>query len=581
VSTASTKSNRKTQNARTGARAASPPVDATPPADISESAWWIAAVSILLIAAFLRLYDLPLVPFHHDEGVNGNFLVQLVRDGYYHYNPENYHGPALYYFAAMIPWAVRLLFGQAGQNTYGLTTFNARLVPALFGLATIWLVLLLRRRLGTVGTLAAALLLAISPGAVYLSRYFIHESQFLFFTLAIVVAALKYYEESSPVYLVLAAASLALLFATKETWIISVGVLAIALVTTHVYVWFWRSLAQKRARGRSAQPALSLISVEETVVRLGGLTNIITWSVVALAVLVSVGILFYSSFFTNWQGVTDSVKAFTVWSKTGQEAHVHPATTYLIKWLPFQEAPLLVIGAIGAALALWKPKNPFALFCGLWAVGIIAAYSLIRYKTPWLMLSFLAPLALIAGYAVEWLYQLIRNQDISRTVGIATVLVVWCVASGLVPNLALASYDRPYNWKTVVPLYQMVDLNFLNYDNDNEYYVYVYAHTRRDLLKLIDDINLVAQHGGTGADTGITIVSPDYWPLPWYFRDYKRVGYFGHMSATTEPVVIASQNQRAEVQAAMGDRYRQINSSFALRPGVDLLLFVRRDVAEP
>ena len=36
--------------------------------------------------------------------MNGNFLVRLVRDGYYHYDPANYHGPTLYYFAAVVAW---------------------------------------------------------------------------------------------------------------------------------------------------------------------------------------------------------------------------------------------------------------------------------------------------------------------------------------------------------------------------------------------------------------------------------------------------------------------------------------------
>jgi hypothetical protein len=39
-----------------------------------------------------------------------------------------------------------------------------------------------------------------------------------------------------------------------------------------------------------------------------------------------------------------------------------------------------------------KPKNSFALFCALWAFGLIAAYSLIPYKTPWLVLNFVVPL---------------------------------------------------------------------------------------------------------------------------------------------------------------------------------------------
>ena len=36
-----------------------------------------------------------------------------------------------------------------------------------------------------------------------------------------------------------------------------------------------------------------------------------------------------------------------------------------------------------------------------------------------------------------------------------------------------------------------------------------------------------AARAGTGLDTGVVIVSPDYWPLPWYLRDYPRAGFFG------------------------------------------------------
>src|SRR2546430_1925562 len=42
--------------------------------------------------------------------------------------------------------------------------------------------------------LAGAAVLAVSPGMVYNSRYFIHEMLFVFFTLGIVVAALRFYE---------------------------------------------------------------------------------------------------------------------------------------------------------------------------------------------------------------------------------------------------------------------------------------------------------------------------------------------------------------------------------------------------
>src|SRR6476660_7660392 len=189
MGTASTKSrNRKRNNPPVAVQesGAATVVDS----EISERTWRYASVSILFVAAFLRLYDLNLVPLHHDEGVNGNFLVRLVREGFYHYDPANYHGPTLYYFAAVVAWILRPFVGAEAS----LSTTGIRLVPALFGLATIALFFTLRRNLGTIATLSAAFLLAVSPGAVYLSRYFIHETLFVFFTVGIVVALLKYSE---------------------------------------------------------------------------------------------------------------------------------------------------------------------------------------------------------------------------------------------------------------------------------------------------------------------------------------------------------------------------------------------------
>ncbi|MCA1605734.1 MAG: TIGR03663 family protein, partial [Acidobacteria bacterium] len=298
MGTASTKSRSPKQQA---SRAQPQTPEAPAEAAISERTWLLSCAAILLIAAFLRLYDLNLVPLHHDEGVNGNFLVRLVREGAYQYDPQNYHGPTLYYFAAFFPWILRLLFGPNARDNYGLTTFAIRFVPAFFGVATIALILTLRRNLGMIATLGAAVLLAISPGAVYLSRYFIHETLFVFFTLGIVVASLKYFESSRPVYLILAAPSAALLFATKETAVISVAVLGIALVLTLIYRSFWaRSLGagraerKKKGRGRVNAEGDNRSFVE----RAGGPGTLTMWLVVALIVFIAVNVLFYSSFFT-------------------------------------------------------------------------------------------------------------------------------------------------------------------------------------------------------------------------------------------------------------------------------------------
>jgi uncharacterized protein (TIGR03663 family) len=592
VGTASTKS--RNRNQRVAPQSASKkrtedhgPAE-SPRVEVSELTWLVAVGAILLIAAVLRFYNLDLVPLHHDEGVNGNFLVRLVRDGYYHYDPANYHGPTLYYLSALFPWVLRVLFGVHAQNTYGLTTTAIRFVPALFGLGTIGLIFSLRRNLGTLATLAAAGLLAVSPGAVYLSRYFIHETLFVFFTLAIVVTALKYFESGRPKFLILAAAAAAMLFATKETAIISAVVLVLALLLTRVFYLIW-----------DGGPGNFAGFME----RVGGPTNLTVWILAAIAVFVLVNVLFYSSFFSNYpKGVWDSLETFKFWSKTGKEAHVHPLITY-VWWLFLQESPLLILGAVGAILAILKPVKSFALFAVLWAFGLIAAYSLIAYKTPWLCLNFIVPLALISGHAVEQLFVELAEWELSTRVRAAVVAGVLLLALGPLAGFARA-FDKavsnnlqtglfpalmantPHR-KTFIPGYQTIDLNFYNYDNDDSYYVYVYAHTRRDLLKLVDEINRIAERTHQGGQTGITIVSPDYWPLPWYLRDYSRVGYHGRMVVSNEPIILASLGQMEEVETNFGDRYQKVNSglnpagSYALRPGVDLLLYTRRELMPP
>jgi uncharacterized protein (TIGR03663 family) len=549
ASTSSTKQGSKKARAKNRAAQSrysrnEPEVSLAAESDIPEKAWRIGVIAIFVIAAVLRLYDLNLVPLHHDEGVNGNFLVRLVREGAYNYDPANYHGPTLYYFAAVIPWITKVLFGNAARDNYGLTTFTIRLIPVLFGLATIGLIFLLRRRLGTVATLAGGLMLAVSPGAVYLSRYFIHETLFVFFTLGIVVAAMRFYDERNPAYIMPGAASAALLFATKETAFISVGVLIIALGMTWAYMRVMRGNTQRSTTSETVRTVID---------EMGGTTRLIMSIVFALIVFAALYLLFYSSFFTNYKGISDSLQTFEIWKKTGTEAHVHPPEMYLV-WLTRQESPLLFLGAIGAAIAVLRPRNSLALFCGLWSFGLIAAYSIIGYKTPWIVLNFVVPLALIAGYAFQAIYELDHRQW-------RLVAVILVAAVG-------------------VAVYQSIDLNFFNYDNDQPQYVYVYAHTRRSMLNLVNEVERIAKQN-SGNTTGITIVSPDYWPLPWYFRNFTRVGYYGRMAATTEPIIIANANQKGEIDTNFGHLYEQLpgpepGGTFELRPGVSLILYQRR-----
>ena len=610
MSTTFTKSNR---NKRQAAGSTGIISDGGP--EISEQTWLLSGAAILVVGAILRLYHLSLVPLHHDEGVNGNFLVTLVREGKYVYNPENYHGPTLYYFSAIVPWVTRFIGGRAFSERFGLTTFNIRLVTAVFGIATIGLVLLLRKQLGTIGALAAAALIAVSPGAVYLSRYFIHESLFVFFTLGIVVAAVKYYESGRGIYLILATISAALMVATKETWIINGPVLLIALITTIAYWALRQFLSGKQVIGESDGPILE---------RFGGPIVIATVVLVAITIFIIVNVLFYSSFFTNYpKGVRDAFQTLNLWKKRTNE-HPHPFLQYF-EWLRLMESPILLLGAVGAAIAVWRGNNRFALFAAQWGFGLLVAYSLVNYKTPWISLNFIVPIAIIAGYGLDQLYRRFGQPWVPLAlIGGAIALLVYGrmvklkdVNEGVAAGLSW-DFDFSRNWPAIVAIgllavyagyvlysrsdrnklsphfyvaaaivlvvlgYQMFQLNFRHYDD--EQYVYVYAHTRRETLAMIAEVDHVANVLKTGNDTGIAIVSREYWPLPWYFRNYTRVGYYNQIVPTNEPVIIGATNEEEQLKTAYGERYQLVNSgvangAFPLRPGVDLLLYVRKDIA--
>src|SRR5262245_12070045 len=539
-----------------------------PVTDLSNRTWYISAFTILFVGAFLRLFKLTLVPLHHDEGVNGNFLMTLVREGKYFYDPQNYHGPTLYYFSAIIPWLVRFFGGKTAGETYGLTTFNIRSVTVVFGVATIWLALTLRKRIGAIGALCAAGLIAISPGAIYLSRYFIHESLFVFFTLAIVVASLKYYETERSMYLMQASIAAALMVATKETWIMNGPVLVIALISTGIYF-------RLRARLDNGRATIAE-SWRETIDRLGGPIPVLTAALTAFAVFIVVAVLFYSSFFTNYpKGVSDAFKTLNLWRQRTHE-HEHPWWQY-VYWLLWEEGAVMVLAAIGALIAFWRANNRMAVFLALWSFGLLTAYSIAgmsvtrlfsdlinyhniteqTYKTPWICLNFIVPLALTSGYTLDVVFRKLKEFQ-QPLIFLALPFVIVSICS-----------------------YQLYQLNFVHYDDDQ--LPYVYAHTKRQLLTMVKQIESIAKKNRTEAETGIAIVSPDYWPLPWYFRNYKKVGYYSSIVPTNEPIIIGSESQKEQLEITYGDRYELLNSGFddgayPLRPGVDLLLYVRRDV---
>ena len=644
--------------------------------DLSPRAWRILAGTILLVAAALRFWHLDFVPFHHDEGVNGVFLDTLFHKGDYQYNPTNFHGPTLYYFALFTSYLNTFFLGKPGFNEIAL-----RMIPALFGIGVLTLVLSLRRHLGSWATLCATALLAISPGMVYISRYFIHEMQFVFFTLLAVVAMLRFRPRGAwwwpallsvfvagifsshavggwaqsrgmdslrltelqflllslgfcvavmmarPLgnrnWLSVAALSLALLFGSKETAPISVIVLLFSGILTWLLCDKWQpqkfplenAPAPQSSTGNEAAPQLSLAQ-PRAMQRSVAQWNLVAAVLGAFFLFWIVVAVFFSSFSRAYyhEGMANFFSAYDTWRKTGEsDFQAKPLLTYLV-WMLTIEPTIFLLGLVGIVLSLRQRRNRFAVFVALWACGIFLAYSLIPYKTPWLMINFVVPLALMSGVALQhcgaWLSRFSTAWK-SNIQGSSTRYVsqsMWSTAAALSPFLLLS-------------LVQMSYLNFIDYDNDDtvrnhdttqdpkggiiqlpkwtmkrngqdvdllpgdiKKYPYIYVHTQRGYLEMIQKVDEYARRSGLGYKMPIAVMSDEYWPLPWSLRNYG-VGYYGKIINPTNEVLIISRtdpspqyDQDAQLQQLIGDRYVRVKD-YPLRPSVTFTLWVRRDLA--
>lgn len=566
--------------------------------------WWLVCCAVITALAFvLRFAKLDIRPLHHDEGVNGFFLTKLFREGAYQYDPANYHGPDLYYLALGV------------TKIFGLNTWSIRGSVAAFGVLIVVLTFFLRNYIGKFGSLFAALFLALSPGMVFISRYFIHEILFVFFSYTLVFSILFFIErrkvgklavgwmvltllvcflpsvlnlantisggnqlalwslrvgfflieivlivfvmrmliswdDGRPIYLLLASASAVMLFATKETAFITIGTLVIACFC--VTIWK-RVYGGMNKIGEDDLSPVPLIWSNFTK-KLGNSLNRNLIIVAVVAIFIYLGILFFSSFFTYPEGVQKAFEAYALWTKTGSKDHTQNGSWAYIKWMGRVEMPIMILTVVGGLIALAKARHRFAMFTAFWAFGITLAYTLIPYKTPWLAVSFLLPMCIIAGYGIG---ELLRAADLNQK------------AIGII--LAVAA--------TGVLIYQTYDLNFVGYDDNDR--PYIYAHTKRGFLDLIERIEYYADKSGKGKDATIEIVSQDYWSMPWYLNDYKNARFFGQpVDANSAEMIVAKKSDQDGVIREKYAAHYKIAGEYPLRPGVDLYLLVRNDLAE-
>ena len=492
----------------------------------------------MLAGLALALWSLALDqrPMHNDEAVNGIKFGQLWEHGGYKYDPNEHHGPSLYYATL----ALSRLTG-APKDFDQFTEGQLRLTTVLFGIGLILLLPLVADGLGRNATLWAALFTAVSPAVVFYSRYYIHEILLVFFTFLALAAGWRYWRSRKIGWALLAGAGVGLMHATKETFVITLAAAALALGLNQL----WNRWLDATAPPAKA-PRLKL-----------------THLAAAFAVWLGVALILFSSFLSNASGPLDSVRTYLPWLQRAEGAspHIHPWSFYLHRLLFFHaakgpvwsEALILALAVVGAWAAfvrkgLADASASFVRFLALYASALTAAYSLIAYKTPWCLLSFWHGMILLAGVGAAALLRSVRR----RVLRLALGLLLLAGAGHLAWQARLANV--PYAADRRNP--------------------YVYAQTSPDVLNLVRQVEALAQVHPQGRQMLVKVMASggDYWPLPWYWRNLKQIGWWDQVPPDPfAPVMIVS----AELQTGLdGKKTHVMVGYFQLRPQVFLELYV-------
>ena len=358
----------------------------------------LAPLGLLALSASLRLPALDLRPLHHDEGSNAIFVLRLLHEGAYRYDPTNYHGPVLFYLSAL---AIRL---------FGAATISLRLALAALGALMAPLAWCLRGELGRAGALSAGALLAVSPSLVYYARDDIHETYFVAFTLLLFVGLVRGGREGgSAAWMLAGGAAAGALLATKETAPVTFGCLAIGTLAAG-RVW----------PGRPRPARLALLA--------------------GAALLVAAAS--YSRLFTEPESLRDAWRGLGVWGHRALAAGGHEKPWwYFPMILGREEGAALLAGVAGGVLAL-RRQDRFGHLLAAWSLAALAAYSAIPYKTPWLVLNLILPLCLLAGVAFQAALARERPARARRAAGALLALL----ASGSLlraVDLSFVRYDDP------------------------------------------------------------------------------------------------------------------------------------------
>lgn len=502
--------------------------------------WQLLFLAAIFTGACLRFSSLAHRPMHGDEAVHALKFGTLLESGEYRYDPYEYHGPTLNYFTLLPAW----LFSR--RQLVQVSEEILRSVPAFFGVLLIAMLLLLRQLIGWPGVACAAVFTAVSPALVYYSRYYIQEMLLVAFAFAVLIGLLRYRYAPSARGAMWIGASLGLMLATKETWVLFAAAMAGAFICEMLLF----------PRPKVALKKQHLF--------------------VALTAAITLSGIFFSSFFSNPQGLLDSLTTFCVYFERAgtHSTHIHRWDYYfrILFFTPAAEGVFLA-GTLGAAgwssirrSQMAGPAGQALRVFAFYAVFLILLFSAIPYKTPWNGLGLLHLMIVSTGTAAG---QFIENLwGKWRAVLLTILLLIAFYLAGQAYRLSFSTPASPEN-------------------------PYAYAHPLPDVRQISERVHALVLAQPEGLDTYLQVMcsNSDYWPLPWYLRDLTHVGWWDHvpMEVPAAPLILVSPELEPALLELLyerpppGERYLYVPvfaQALYLRPGLELRAYARMELSD-
>ena len=429
-----------------------------------------------MLAAWLRCFQIETRPPHSDESVNFLFTETTNRLGYYPYSHENYHGPIYFYLITLL------------VNTFGDSLLALRLGSIICGTLIVFAGSGFAGLAGWPFAIIAALLLAISPSMIFFSRYAIHEPLLVLATMTLAISTFRWAENRRPLQIYFAALSIAVMILTKETFGVAVFCVLLAALTLKSF--------------RSARPAF----MEQSGAAFG-----------ASLLCIFLIIFTFTAGFRWPDGIGEMFLALPQWFGRGSSdvGHIKRVEYYAKDVIWLTEPQLLLFPAAAMLLAIMPFRGEhrttrFHLFFAVWMVSALAVYSLIPYKTVWLVINLTLPAILLGASVIADM--LTRDSIPVRILGAAVLLVT---------VLSSAKQTLKYNFVELpLPGAHVAVNEAIPFGPGNPF---SYVHTSPGTLELVKDVR---SYWEKKPNASVLVGVDGYFPLPYYFRkEVNRCAY--------------------------------------------------------